>query len=180
MIILYFCDFFNPDISVYKNKINGKNFTEELKEVIFTDNKQYKDLVHNTTPKSPLLKDCAKAFIFGGGICCFGEVLKTLYGLTNLNEDEIKLAVSTTLIVITAILTGAGVFDNIAKHAGAGTAVPITGFANSVVSPAVEFSMEGRILGTGAKMFNLAGPVIVYGCSSASLYGLIYYICDKI
>ena len=133
-------------------------------------------MVHNTTPKSPLLKDCAKAFIFGGGICCFGEVLKTLYGLTNLNEDEIKLAVSTTLIVITAILTGAGVFDNIAKHAGAGTAVPITGFANSVVSPAVEFSMEGRILGTGAKMFNLAGPVIVYGCSSASLYGLIYWI----
>ena len=176
MIILYFRKFFNPDIYVYKKKINGKNFTEELKEVIFTDNKQYKDLVHNTTPKSPLLKDCIKAFIFGGGICCFGEVLKTLYGLTDLNEDEVKLAVSTTLIVMTAILTGAGVFDNIAKHAGAGTAVPITGFANSVVSPAVEFSTEGRILGTGAKMFNLAGPVIVYGCSSASLYGLIYYI----
>lgn len=138
--------------------------------------KQYQDLVHNTTPKSPLLKDCIKAFIFGGIICCFGEVLKTLYTLAGLNEDEVKLAVSGTLIVITAILTGAGVFDNIAKHAGAGTAVPITGFANSVVSPAVEFSVEGRILGTGAKMFNLAGPVIVYGCSSASLYGLIYWI----
>ena len=141
--------------------------------------KQYQDLVHNTTPKSPLLKDCIKAFIFGGSICCFGEVLKTLYTLAGLNEDEVKLAVSGTLIVITAILTGAGVFDNIAKHAGAGTAVPITGFANSVVSPAVEFSVEGRILGTGAKMFNLAGPVIVYGCSSASLYGLIYWICEK-
>ena len=141
--------------------------------------KQYQDLVHNTTPKSPLLKDCIKAFIFGGSICCFGEVIKTLYTLAGLNEDEVKLAVSGTLIVITAILTGAGVFDNIAKHAGAGTAVPITGFANSVVSPAVEFSVEGRILGTGAKMFNLAGPVIVYGCSSASLYGLIYWICEK-
>lgn len=138
------------------------------------------ELVGTLTPKSPILKDCVKAFVFGGGICCFGEVLKLLYGMTNLNEDEIKLAVSSTLIVITAILTGAGVFDNIAKHAGAGTAVPITGFANSVVSPAVEFSLEGKILGTGAKMFNLAGPVIVYGCGSASLYGLIYWIIQKI
>lgn len=144
------------------------------------DNKQYKDLVRITTPKSPILKDCTKAFIFGGGICCFGEVLKTLYSMTSLNEDEVKLAVSSTLIVITAILTGAGVFDKIAKHAGAGTAVPITGFANSVVSPAVEFSLEGKILGTGAKMFNLAGPVIVYGCSAASLYGLIYWIIEAV
>ncbi len=144
------------------------------------DNKQYKDLVRVTTPKSPILKDCTKAFIFGGGICCFGEVLKTLYSMTSLNEDEVKLAVSSTLIVITAILTGAGVFDKIAKHAGAGTAVPITGFANSVVSPAVEFSLEGKILGTGAKMFNLAGPVIVYGCSAASLYGLIYWIIEAV
>ena len=128
------------------------------------NNAEYKSLVHNTTPKSPILKNCIKAFVFGGGICCFGEVLKTLYGLTSLNEDEIKLAVSTTLIVITAILTGAG------------TAVPITGFANSVVSPAVEFKSEGIILGMGAKMFNLAGPVIVFGCSAASVYGLIYYI----
>lgn len=140
------------------------------------DNEQYKQLVHSTTPKSPILKDCIKAFIFGGGICCFGEILKTLYSMTSLNEDEVKLAVSSTLIVITAILTGAGVFDKIAKHAGAGTAVPITGFANSVVSPAVEFSAEGKILGTSAKMFNLAGPVIVYGCSTASLYGLIYWL----
>ena len=144
--------------------------------MIFLNNTEYKSLVHNTTPKSPILKNCIKAFVFGGGICCFGEVLKTLYGLTSLNEDEIKLAVSTTLIVITAILTGAGVFDNIAKHAGAGTAVPITGFANSVVSPAVEFKSEGIILGMGAKMFNLAGPVIVFGCSAASIYGLIYYM----
>lgn len=140
------------------------------------DSKQYQNLVHSTTPKSPLLKDCILAFIFGGGICCFGEILKNLYTNTGLNEDEVKLAVPLTLVVITAVLTGAGVFDNIAKYAGAGTAVPITGFANSVVSPAVEFSAEGKILGTGAKMFNLAGPVIVYGCSAASLYGLIYYL----
>lgn len=144
------------------------------------DNTNYKNLVHSTTPKSPNLKNCIKAFVFGGSICCFGQVLKNLYGLTELNEDEIKLAVSTTLIVITAILTGAGVFDNIAKHAGAGTAVPITGFANSVVSPAVEFKSEGFILGMGAKMFNLAGPVIVFGCSAASVYGLIYWITQII
>ena len=140
------------------------------------DKNQYKELVHQTTPKSPIIKDCIKAFIFGGSICCFGEVLKLLYGMTSLNEDETKLAVSGTLIVTTAILTGAGVFDNIAKHAGAGTAVPISGFANSMVSPAIEFKVEGFILGVGAKIFNLAGPVIVYGCTSASLYGLIYWL----
>lgn len=140
------------------------------------DSKNYQNLVHNTTPKSPLLKDCIMAFLFGGSICCFGQLLKTAFTSLGLTEDEVKLAVPVTLIVITAILTGTGVFAKIAKHAGAGTAVPITGFANSVVSPAVEFSAEGKILGTGAKMFNLAGPVIVYGCSAASLYGLIYYI----
>ena len=109
-------------------------------------------------------------------LCCFGEVLKKLYGLTNLDEDGVKLAVCITLIVITAILTGAGVFDKIAKHAGAGTAVPITGFANSVVSPAIEFKVEGFILGVGAKMFTIAGPVIVYGVSASVVYGLIYWI----
>lgn len=143
------------------------------------DSKQYQTLVSNMTPKSPLLKDCILAFIFGGSICCFGQLLKTVYTNLNLTEDEVKLAVPVTLIVITAILTGSGLFAKIAKYAGAGTAVPITGFANSVVSPAVEFSAEGKILGTGAKMFNLAGPVIVYGCSAASLYGLIYYLFLK-
>ena len=143
------------------------------------NNQQYQQLVSNTTPKSPLLKDCILAFVFGGSICCFGQLLKTLYTNVGLTEDEVKLAVPTTLIVITAILTATGTFAKIAKHAGAGTAVPITGFANSVVSPAVEFSTEGKILGTGAKMFNLAGPVIVYGCSAASLYGLIYYLFLK-
>ena len=143
------------------------------------NNQQYQQLVHNTTPKSPLLKDCILAFVFGGSICCFGQLLKMLYTNAGLTEDEVKLAVPVTLIVITAILTATGTFAKIAKHAGAGTAVPITGFANSVVSPAVEFSAEGKILGTGAKMFNLAGPVIVYGCSAASLYGLIYYLFLK-
>ena len=117
-----------------------------------------------------------KAFIIGGGICCFGEVLKTLFETTKLNEDEVKLAVSGTLIVITAILTGAGVFDNIAKHAGAGTAVPITGFANGVTSPAMEFKTEGFVLGLAANMFKIAGPVIVYGTLASVVYGVIYWI----
>ena len=144
--------------------------------MIITDNERYKQLVHSTTKKSPIVKDCIKAFLFGGGICCFGQALKTLYGLTSLNEKEIRLTVSVTLIVITAILTGSGVFDKIAKHAGAGTAVPITGFANAVVSPAIEFKAEGFILGMAAKMFVIAGPVIVYGTVATVIYGLIYWV----
>ena len=144
--------------------------------MIITDNERYKQLVHSTTKKSPIVKDCIKAFLFGGGICCFGQALKTLYGLTSLNEKEIRLAVSVTLIVITAILTGSGVFDKIAKHAGAGTAVPITGFANAVVSPAIEFKAEGFILGMAAKMFVIAGPVIVYGTVASVVYGVIYWV----
>ncbi len=96
--------------------------------------------------------------------------------MAGLSETEVKAAVPVTLIVLTAILTGLGVFDKIAKHAGAGTIVPITGFANSIVSPAMEFQAEGRILGTGAKLFTIAGPVIAYGCSAAVVYGLIIYI----
>ena len=144
--------------------------------MIITDNEKYKQLVHSTTKKSPIVKDCIKAFLFGGGICLFGQILKTLYGLTSLNEKEIRLAVSVTLIVITAILTGSGVFDKIAKNAGAGTAVPITGFANAVVSPAIEFKAEGFILGMAAKMFVIAGPVIVYGTVASVIYGVIYWI----
>ena len=140
------------------------------------NNQQYQQLVHNTTPKSPLLKDCISAFLFGGSICCFGELLKMLFTNIGLNEDEVKLAVPVTLIVITAILTATGTFAKIAKHAGAGTAVPITGFANSVVSPALEFKAEGTITGTAAQMFSIAGPVIVFGCSSAAVYGLICFV----
>ena len=144
------------------------------------DSKNYQQLVHNLTPKSPLLKDCILAFIFGGSICCFGQILRTAFSSLGLTEDEVKLAVPTTLIVITAILTATGVFAKIAKYAGAGTAVPITGFANSVVSPAVEFSMEGRILGTGANMFKIAGPVLVSGSLAAVIYGIIYYFVNYI
>ncbi len=143
-------------------------------------NYQYSKLVSEITPKSPLKKDLINAFVFGGTISCFGQILRTLYLMTPMTITQAKTLVSVTIIAITAILTIIGVFDKIAKVGGAGCFVPITGFANSVVSPALEFKAEGHILGTGAKMFNLAGPVIVYGCGAASVYGLIYWIIEKI
>lgn len=136
---------------------------------------EYDQMTKQASPPSKKAQNALKAFCVGGIICCFGELLSDLYDRLGMNEQEVRACVPITLIVLTAILTGLGVFGKIAKFAGAGTFVPITGFANSVVSPALEFQSEGRILGTGAKMFNLAGPVIVYGCSAAALYGFIYY-----
>lgn len=141
-----------------------------------TTGKEYSDMAKKASPPSPKFMDCLKAFLIGGLVCLIGQVLLYLYELAGFNEDEMKAMTSITLIVLTAILTGIGVFDKIAKHAGAGTIVPITGFANSIVSPAMEFQSEGRVLGTGAKIFSIAGPVIVYGCSAAFVYGIICYI----
>lgn len=139
-------------------------------------NEKYDKLIKETNPKSPVLKDCISAFFVGGLICLLGEVIRTALLKHGLDDESAKSYVSLILIIITAILTGAGVFDKIAKFAGAGTIVPITGFANSVVSPAMEFKTEGKIMGTGANMFKIAGPVIVYGSSAAALYGLILYL----
>lgn len=139
-------------------------------------NEEYQNMVEGSSPKSPLLKDCINAFLIGGLVCTIGEVFRTIYLNAGADKQDAKSLTCLTLIAITAILTGLGVFDKIAKVAGAGTIVPITGFANSVVSPAMEFQTEGRVLGTGANMFKLAGPVIVYGCGAATLYGLIAYI----
>ena len=145
------------------------------------DKKQYKKYVAAHAKPSPIIKNCIFAFLIGGSICLFGELLYMLYSfMPFIPSSQASTLVSVTLIFISVLLTGLGVYDKIAKHAGAGTMVPITGFANSVVSPALEFKAEGFILGTGAKMFNLAGPVIVYGCSAASLYGLIYWVIEKI
>ncbi len=141
-----------------------------------TTGKEYNEMTKKASPPSPKVMDILKAFLIGGLICAFGQALNALYTMAHLSETEVKAAVPVTLIVLTAILTGIGVFDKIAKHAGAGTIVPITGFANSIVSPAMEFQAEGRILGTGAKLFTIAGPVIAYGCSAAVVYGLIIYI----
>lgn len=141
-----------------------------------TNKAEYDKMVKRLSPKSPKLMNSVKAFLFGGAICTFGEFLNFLWEKIGLNEEYSKALTPSVLIVITAILTGVGVFDKIAKHAGAGTIVPITGFANSVVSPAVEFNAEGHILGTGANIFKIAGPVISYGILAGAIYGAIYYI----
>ena len=142
------------------------------------DKKEYSKLVKKASPNSKKLKNAFMAFIFGGIICTIGQLFKELYESLGLSEDIVKMAVPSTLIVIAALLTGFKVFDNVAKVAGAGTLVPITGFSNAVVSPAVEFKREGFILGVGAKMFTIAGPVIVYGTVASVIYGIIYWLIE--
>ena len=129
--------------------------------------KEYGKLVQDMMPKSPIWKDCLGAFVIGGLICTLGQFLVNCYGNWGLDE---------TLVALSALLTGLSLYDNIAKFAGAGTLVPITGFANSIAAPAVEFKTEGFVLGVGAKMFTIAGPVIVYGTAAGVLYGVIYWI----
>ena len=126
-----------------------------------------------SAPKSPVLKNCIKALIAGGLICALGQVIVNLVQNAGMELKDARLVCSITLIAASAILTAFNVYDNIAKHAGAGTLVPITGFANSIVSPAIEFKSEGLVLGLAAKMFTIAGPVLVYGITASILYGLI-------
>ena len=139
-------------------------------------NKEYDKLVKDLSPKSPILKDCINAFWIGGLICTVGQLLLNGYLALGLSKEEAGTAMSMTLVAISALLTGLSLYDDIAKYAGAGTLVPITGFANSIAAPAVEFKTEGFVLGVGAKMFTIAGPVIVYGVSASVIYGLIYWI----
>ena len=137
---------------------------------------EYNQLIQAHARPSPLVRDMLWAFFVGGAICTLGQVLRNLYESLGLSGDDAGTAVSVTLIFLSALLTGLGLFDKLAKHAGAGTLVPITGFANAMVSPALEFKSEGLILGTGAKMFAIAGPVLVYGISASVLYGLIRFL----
>ena len=137
---------------------------------------EYARYVKEASPNSPLWKDLFFAFWIGGLICTLGQVLKNWYGNVGLDKEATGTAVSITLVCLSALLTGLSVYDDIAKHAGAGTLVPITGFANAVAAPAVEFKTEGFVLGVGAKMFTIAGPVIVYGVSASVLYGIIYWL----
>ena len=138
--------------------------------------REYKKLVDSMSPKSPMWKDCLNAFWIGGLICVLGQLAMNGYMALGLEKKDASTAVSMSLVALSALLTGLSLYDNIAKYAGAGTLVPITGFANSVAAPAVEFKTEGFILGVGAKMFTIAGPVIVYGVSASVVYGLIYWI----
>lgn len=139
--------------------------------------REYGRLVQQMCPKSPIVKDCAFAFVIGGAICTLGQVFINLYQNMGIGKTDAGTLASMTLVALSALLTGFSLYDNIAKFAGAGTLVPITGFANSIAAPAVEFKTEGFILGVGAKMFTIAGPVIVYGVSASVVYGLIYWLC---
>ena len=140
------------------------------------DKEQYKKYAAAHAPKSPLIKDCLRAFFVGGAICCLGEALRTLYqGPCGLEKDVASSVTSVTLIFLAVLLTATGIFDKIARFAGAGTLVPITGFANSVASPAIDSHAEGLVLGLGAKIFTVCGPVLLYGTLSGTLYGLVYW-----
>lgn len=146
--------------------------------MIFTaiSNGEYGKMAKKASPPSSKTKNGFFAFVIGGLVCALGEGFGVIYSKIGMSQDNVKLMIPVTLIVIAAVLTALGVFDKIAYYAGAGTIVPITGFANAIVSPAMEFKSEGQILGTGANMFRIAGPVIVYGLLTAVIYGVVYYL----
>ncbi|MBQ5319732.1 MAG: stage V sporulation protein AC [Oscillospiraceae bacterium] len=137
---------------------------------------QYDSMVKKISPNSKSRTDILKAFLIGGLICSIGQGLLDIYSYFGFDEKSAAAWTSVTLVFLSALLTGLGIYEKIAKHAGAGTLVPITGFANAVASPALEFKAEGFILGVGAKIFAIAGPVILYGTAASVVYGLIYYL----
>lgn len=139
---------------------------------------EYQQMTQKASPNSKVFRNCVVAFLVGGAICTLGQFLTTLFLMLDLPEKPAKALVSISLIALSAILTGLNVYDRLAKHAGAGTLVPITGFANAIVSPAMEFKSEGFIMGLGAKMFTIAGPVLVYGTCASVIYGLIIFVLN--
>ncbi len=146
-----------------------KNYTTE----------QYGEMVKKSSPNSKSWIDIPKAFIIGGLICCIGQAINSIYSANGFDTKTAASWTSVTLVLISALLTGLGLYEKLAKHGGAGTLVPITGFANAVVSPALEFKSEGFVLGLGAKIFIISGPVILYGTVASIVYGLIYYFFLK-
>jgi stage V sporulation protein AC len=144
------------------------------------DKQTYKKYVKKRAPDSPLIKDMLLAFLVGGGICAFAEILYNIYLVLKIEEDDVRVLVPVTLVFLAALATGLGFFDSLAKHAGAGTLVPITGFSNAVISPALDDKSEGLVMGMGAKMFTVSGPVIVYGVVASVIYGVIYWLSGVI
>ena len=137
----------------------------------------YKRFADAHAPHSPIGKNCLFAFLIGGSICLLAQILRDIYqNLCNMSEEDAGTLTSVSLIFLAVLLTGLGLFDRIAKVAGAGTLVPITGFANSVVSPAIDSSAEGYVLGVGAKIFTVAGPVLLYGTLAGTVYGVIFWL----
>lgn len=147
---------------------------------MFLSSDEYKKMGEKAVPKTKCARNLTGAFLIGGTICAFGQFLLNLYLKMGLSTPEASTWCSITLVGISAVLTGIGVYDKIAKFGGGGTLVPITGFANAVVSPAMEFKSEGFVLGLGVKIFSIAGPVIVYGVLSSVAYGIIYWVLKMI
>lgn len=139
-------------------------------------NKEYLEYTKTYSPNSTLVKDSFFAFLFGGTICVLGQAVLNAYVSLGMSADSASSATAMTMVFVGAFLTGLGIYKYLAKYGGAGTLVPITGFANAIVSPAMEFKSEGYVLGVGARMFIIAGPVIVYGIISSIIYGLVVYI----
>lgn len=140
------------------------------------DKERYSRLVKEKAPKSPIVKDCIIAFIVGGIICCIGQFVMNILAIWGLSTDDTGIYTSSVLVVIASILTGFGWYSKLGRFAGAGSAVPITGFSNSITSSAIEFKKEGWILGVGSKIFIIAGPVILYGLIASVVVGIIYYL----
>ena len=144
-------------------------------EVSNLNNQEYNDYLKKKTPNSPLLKDCLMAFLVGGGICCIGQGIADLLEQW-FHREEVKLMLPIIMVFLGSLFTAIGIYDKLAKHAGGGTIIPITGFSNSITSAAMEFKAEGWILGLGAKIFQIAGPVIAYGTVASVIYGVILWI----
>ena len=138
--------------------------------------KQYQEYLKSINPKSPLWKNVALAFLVGGAICCLGQALSDWYRFLGLKLEDAATATSVSLVFLSALFTGLGLYHKLARHAGAGTLVPITGFANAVASPAIDFRAEGVVTGTAVKMFTVAGPVIVFGTAASAVYGLVLWL----
>ncbi len=162
--------------TLYKNKTVGYTICG----VIIINNADYKRYTEKRAKRSTTLFDTAKAFTVGGIICCLGQALNDIYIYCGVSKETAGILVSVSLIFVAGLLTGIGVFDKMGKFAGAGTLVPITGFANAIAAPAIENKTEGKINGVCSKMFVIAGPVIVFGTLSSVIYGAIYYICTKV
>ena len=142
--------------------------------------KEYQALVRQLSPPSPIVKNTALAFLVGGAICTVGQLLSHWYGTLGLGASDAGTATSVTLVFLSALATGLGLYHKLARWAGAGTLVPITGFANAVVSPAVDYQAEGLITGAAVKMFTVAGPVIVFGTAASVLYGLVLWLIQRL
>ncbi len=136
---------------------------------------KFQTIANQTNPKPKLVRNCVRAFLVGGAICTIGQILQTLLIKYGFPEEDVKMILPIIMVFLGALLTGVGIYDKIASFGGAGTVVPITGFSNAVVAPAIEFKKEGFVFGVAAKMFTIAGPVLVYGIGSSVIVGIIYY-----